>query len=103
MRYLATAWNKRDQVSLKHVTTQSARDALEVMRAEAVELRLSSCARNTDRQDYDCTFTHGFPAGYKGHPEDAGYARSADSGTATFVVGPASRSGWYMTVLESCG
>ena len=103
MRYLADAWNRRDLVSLKHVTTPIGRESLEYMRQEAVDLRLTSCARNTDRQDYDCTFTHGFPVGYQGHPEDAGYARSEKSGTATFVVGPATRSGWYMTVLESCG
>ncbi len=103
MRYLADAWNRRDLVSLKHVTTPIGRESLEYMRQEAVDLRLTGCARNTDRRDYDCTFTHGFPVGYQGHPDDAGYAQSEESGTATFVVGPAIRSGWYMTVLESCG
>ncbi len=103
MRYLADAWNRRDLVSLKHVTTPIGRESLEFMRQEATDLRLTGCARNDDRKDYDCSFTHGFPVGYQGHPEDAGYARSAKSGTATFVVGPATRSGWYMTVLESCG
>lgn len=103
MRYLASAWNGRDLVSLKRVTTPRARDALEVMRAEATDLRLRDCARNEERRDYDCTFTHGYPEGYKGPPDDTPYARTKDSGTATFVVGPADRSGWYMTVLESCG
>ena len=107
MRYLATAFNRHDLVSLKHVTTPIARDALEHMREEAVDLRLQSCTRNASRRDYDCTFRHGFPPGYdpKAPHDDAGfgYAESAKPGTATFVVGPAVRSGWYMTVLVSCG
>ena len=107
MRYLAAAYNRHDLVALKHVTTPIARDALENMRAEAIDLQLDHCTRNTDRKDYDCTFRHGFPAGYdpKAPHDDAGlgYAESTTPGTATFVVGPATRSGWYMTVLESCG
>lgn len=107
MRYLATAWNRHDLVALKHVTTQIAREALESMRTEAIDLQLVRCDRNTDRRDYDCTFRHGFPAGYdpKAPHDDAGqgYAESTTPGTASFVVGPATRSGWYMTVLESCG
>ncbi len=107
MTYLATAWNARDLVSLKHVTTPIAREALEAMRAEANDLQLVRCDRNTSRKDYECTFRHGFPAGYdpKAPHDDAGlgYAEATTPGTATFVVGPAARSGWYMTVLISCG
>ena len=107
MRYLAAAYNRHDLVALKHVTTPIAREALDNMRSEAIDLRLDHCTRNKDRNDYDCTFRHGFPAGYdpKAKHDDAGlgYAESTTPGTATFVVGPARRSGWYMTVLESCG
>ena len=103
MRYLAEAWNSHDLVALKHVTDPAARDDLEYMRREAVDLRLDHCTRNDERRDYDCTFTHGFPPGYTGHSHEAGYAEAVTPGTATVVVGPASRSGWYMTVLESCG
>lgn len=103
MRYLASAWNRQDLVALKHVTNPIARELLEVMRHEAVDLRLDHCTANDDRKDYDCTFTHGFPAGYTGHDHRAGYAESDKPGTAVFVVGPADRSGWYMTVLVSCG
>ena len=38
MQYLASAWNRRDLVELKHVTTPIARELLEVMREEAVDL-----------------------------------------------------------------
>lgn len=106
MTYLADAWNRHDLTSLKRVTNPVARDALESMRIEAVNLRLDHCAYNTYRKDYDCHFTHDFPRGHVHDDPDhhgVGYARAAKPGTAVFVVGPARRSGWYMTVLESCG
>jgi hypothetical protein len=93
MRYLARAWNRHDTASLKHVTDPSARSALEDMRTEATNLRLSYCVKQ-QAGDYECFFKHDFPAGYKGKER---------RGVAQFVVGPALRPGWYMTVFESCG
>jgi hypothetical protein len=103
MRFLADAWNRKDLVSLKRVTTPLARTNLEFMRHEAINLRLDHCTYNGDRKDYDCSFRHDFPADYAGHDHGAGYKQAEVPGTATFVVGPARRSGWYMTVLEDCG
>jgi hypothetical protein len=93
MRYLASAWNRGDLVELKHVTDPAAREQLLGMHREAADLRLESCARR-GQGDYECTFTHGFPIGYK-HTTAVGHAG--------FLVGPARRSGWYMTVYEYCG
>ncbi|MDT7538807.1 MAG: hypothetical protein QOI82_2392 [Actinomycetota bacterium] len=93
MRYLARAWNQHDEAALRHVTDPSARSALEDMRTEAVNLRLSYCVRQK-AGDYECFFRHDFPKGYTGKER---------RGIAQFVVGPATRPGWYMTVLESCG
>jgi hypothetical protein len=92
MRYLVTAYNHHDLVSLKHVTTPEARDALEAMRANATDLRLRSCTFRRERGDYECTFSHGFPAS----------AHRTDRGRAVFTVAPAYKPGWYMTVLEEC-
>lgn len=103
MRYLAAAWNAMDTVKLKHVTTRSARAALEVMRHEATNLQLDHCTLDRAEHDYDCTFTHDFPSGYRGHDPSSPYKQTDHPGTASFVVGPADRSGWYMTVLEDCG
>jgi hypothetical protein len=102
MTYLADAYNRHDLVALKHVTTQSARDALESMRVEAVDLRLDHCEYDKAGKDYGCSFTHDFPAGYDGR-HGTGYDQADRAGTALFTVGPARRSGWYMTVLEECG
>jgi hypothetical protein len=93
MGYLASAWNRGDLVELKHVTDPSARDQLLAMHREAADLRLEKCTR-LEAGDYECTFTHGFPIGYK---------HTAAVGHAGFLVGPARRSGWYMTVYEYCG
>ena len=93
MRYLADAWNRGDLVELKHVTDPSARQQLLDMHREAADLRLEKCARR-DPGDYECTFSHGFPIGYP---------HSRPRGKAGFLVGPARRSGWYMTVYEYCG
>ncbi len=94
MRYLASAYNRIDMVALKHVTTPQGRAALYDMRAVAVNLQLVGCKANSARGDYDCTFSHDYPAALhkpgKGSP-------------AIFTVAPADRVGWYMTVLESCG
>jgi hypothetical protein len=94
MRYLAAAYNRIDLVALKHVTTPQGRAELLGMRPYAVNLRLVGCKANSARGDYDCTFSHDYPAAMhkpgKGSP-------------AIFTVAPADRVGWYMTVLESCG
>ncbi|HUR12868.1 MAG TPA: hypothetical protein VM097_00095 [Mycobacteriales bacterium] len=103
MSYLADAWNRHDLVSLKRVTTPSAREALESMRVEAVNLQLDHCEYNKYRKDYGCSFTHDFPSGYSGRDHGIGYRQTDKPGTALFTVGPARRSGWYMTVLEECG
>ena len=94
MRYLATAWNRHDLVSLKHVTDPEARGALEAMRSEATDLKLDHCTYSKARRDYECYFTHGFPKGYK---------TTSTVGTAEFTVGPADRPGWYMTYFVDCG
>jgi hypothetical protein len=106
MTFLADAWNRRDLVSLKRVTNPVARTALESMRVEAINLRLDRCVYDKYGKDYDCHFTHDFPPGHRHndpHYHGEGYARAAEPGTAVFTVGPARRSGWYMTVLEECG
>ncbi|HEX6675230.1 MAG TPA: hypothetical protein VF486_09415 [Actinomycetes bacterium] len=94
MRYLASAYNRIDMVELKHVTTPQGRAALLSMRPFAVNLQLLGCKANSGRGDYQCTFSHDYPAAMhkpgKGSP-------------AIFTVAPADRVGWYMTVLESCG
>ncbi len=94
MRYLATAWNNHDLVSLKHVTDPQARGALTDMYSEARDLRLDHCTFTKTRGDYECFFTHGFPKGYQSH---------GPVGTAEFTVGPADRPGWYMTYFVDCG
>ncbi|MFN2539376.1 MAG: hypothetical protein ABR549_14675 [Mycobacteriales bacterium] len=93
MRYLASAWNRGDLTELKHVTDPSARQQLLDMHREATDLRLEKCVR-LEAGDYDCTFSHAFPIGYPHH---------RPRGKAGFLVGPARRSGWYMTVYEYCG
>ena len=103
MRYLADAWNAMDLVKVKHVTTSSARTQLEVMRHEATDLVLDRCTYDPYAKDYSCRFRHGFPAGYKGHDAKATYKQTDTPGTATLTVGPADRSGWYATYIESCG
>jgi hypothetical protein len=94
MRYLASAWNRRDLVSLKHFTDPNARAELDAMHSEATNLKLDRCEENKARGDYECFFTHDYPASYK---------TTKKSGTAEFTVGPADRPGWYMTVFVDCG
>jgi hypothetical protein len=93
MRYLASAYNRIDMVQLKHVTTPQGRAALLGMRPHAVNLQLLGCKANSGRGDYDCTFSHDFPAAMH---------KPGKGGSAVFTVAPADRVGWYMTVLESC-
>ena len=98
MVYLAEAWNQRDGVALQHVTDPSARWELEAMHSEATNLRLRTC-EPTGEGDYGCYFTHDYPAEHLTDQERVRGVR----GQAWFRVGPAKRSGWYMTVLEECG
>ena len=96
MRYLADAYNHNDTARLRKVTTPLARQALDQMRAEAVNLRLVGC----DKQpagDYLCHFAHDYPASLPLSQRDG------TTGHAEFLVGPATKQGWYMTVFESCG
>jgi hypothetical protein len=93
MTYLAAAWNANDTTALRHVTNPAARDALDAMHSEAVNLRLDHCDRRPEG-DYLCYFRHDYPAGT---------ATAQPGGQAVFLVGPALTPGWYMTVLQSCG
>lgn len=90
MRYLASAYNRRDLAAMKRVTTPEARQQLEDMRAIAPELRLKSCTWGGDGY-YGCTFAHTYPKGQQG------------LGEAWVSVAPAAKPGWYMTVVEDCG
>jgi len=92
MRYLAAAYNSNDIPALRHVTTPVARSALLDMRQEATNLQLTSCSRRSVG-DYLCQFRHDYPQ----HLHRRGH------GQATFLVGPAAKPGWYMTVLNECG
>src|SRR4051794_9927550 len=94
MRYLASAWNRMDMTSLKHVTDPNARQLLIDMYREAADLKLDHCSPRKGMGDFECYFTHGFPKGYKS---------KGPVGTAEFTVGPADRPGWYMTVFVDCG
>jgi hypothetical protein len=92
MRYLAAAYNGNDLASLMHVTTPAARHNLLLMRANAPNLQLVSCAANAGAGDYTCAFTHDFPVA----------SQRSGHGQAHFTVAPADRPGWYMTLLEDC-
>jgi hypothetical protein len=92
MRYLAAAYNRNDLASLMHVTTLAARHNLLLMRANATNLQLVGCTANAARGDYTCAFTHDFPV----------TSHRSGHGQAHFTVAPATRPGWYMTVLEDC-
>lgn len=95
MTYLASAWNRNDQVELDHVTNPAARAELAGMHDEAVNLRLNHCDRRPVG-DYVCFFDHDYPAG-------TSTTLPGGVGHATFLVGPALTPGWYMTVFEGCG
>jgi hypothetical protein len=92
MRYLADAYNRDDLPALKKVTNSSARTALIAMRKEATNLTLTSCSRRTSG-DYVCQFRHDYPS----------RLHRSGHGHATFLAAPASKPGWYMTVLIDCG
>jgi hypothetical protein len=101
MRYLAAAYNRDDLAALKKVTNPTARDALEAMRTQAVNLRLESCERQPTGV-YECDFRHDYPPGYSPDADHAAEEQH-DGGHATFIVAPADNPGWYMTVLLDCG
>ena len=90
MRFLVRAYNSHADRALAHVTTPDARANLVAMRDYAPALRLTSCAR-IETGAYDCEFTHSV----KGSAKWDGYA--------SFRVAPATKPGWYMTVLMDCG
>jgi hypothetical protein len=92
MRYLAAAYNRDDLPGLKKVTNASARSALLAMRQEATNLALTSCSRRASG-DYVCQFRHDYPS----------RLHRSGHGRATFLAAPASKPGWYMTVLIDCG
>ena len=99
MRYLAAAWNANDLADLNHVTDPGARAELNGMHSEATRLALDHCVKQP-AGDYDCFFTHEFPNAKVQHRED----KDGDGiGHAEFLVGPADRPGWYMTVFVDCG
>ena len=89
MRYLARAYTKRDDVSLRHVTNPAARDALVAMRDYAPDLRLVSC-EDSGSGSYTCTFSHAIK-------------NSTERGSATLQAAPALEPGWYATALTDCG
>jgi hypothetical protein len=89
MRYLARAYNRHDDVSLRHVTTDGVRRELDEMRTFATDLRLASCDHNLDGT-YACTFSHA-------------YVKGKGRGQAMLVVAPARKPGWYATFFDGCG
>ena len=100
MQYLAAAWNAHDITAENHVTDPGAREQLDEMRSEAVNLRFDRCERRveagTDKGDFLCYFKHDYP-------KDAPTTMPGGVGEAVVVVGPADAPGWYMTVFQSCG
>ncbi|MCU1601015.1 MAG: hypothetical protein JWO22_1724 [Frankiales bacterium] len=99
MRFMARAWNDGNAEHLKWVTEPNVRNDLQLMHREAMNLRLKSCEKDDSyvRGDYLCTFVHDYPVGYQGYRGPGGV------GSATFVAGPVSRTGWYMTEYITCG
>ena len=95
MRYLAAAYNRKDSATVRSVTTPSARVALAEHGKVMTNLQLRRCERRKEIGDYLCSFTYAFPGSL--------HKKSYQHGIAVFVAGPATKQGWYMTVLESCG
>jgi hypothetical protein len=93
MRYLTAAWNRHDIAAMKPVTTPDGRGELIDMYDEAVNLRLDYCQARSGQGDYDCHFTHDYPATM--HKTGVGHAE--------FLAGPARNPGWYMTLFVGCG
>lgn len=93
MRYLTAAWNRHDIKAMMPVTTPEGREELIDMYDEAVNLRLDYCQARAGQGDYDCHFTHDYPASM--HKKGAGHAE--------FLAGPARNPGWYMTLFITCG
>jgi len=78
--------------ALHRVTNPSSFQALMVMRSEAVDLQLRSCAP-TGHGDYNCVFRHRYPKSM----HDSGY------GESDFIAAPAINPGWYMYLFRDCG
>lgn len=85
MRYLARAYDRHDDVALRHVTNPAAREQLAQMRGFATNLELSTCAGEPSGM-YACTFSHDFLA-----TQDA---PARPGGWAVLRVAPATRPGW---------
>ena len=92
MRYLVWAYNGHHDRALRHVTRPDARTALLAMRPYAPTLTLDGCT-TYGGGEYLCTFGHSLAKPSPGHRH----------GHAEFLVAPAYRHGWYMTVLAACG
>ena len=93
MRYLAHAYNQHDTVALHEVTTPGSYRELKSLRSQAVDLRLTSCKKNTGRGDYTCQLAHDYPASM----------HQSGHGSATFIVAPALNPGWYLYAVADCG
>jgi hypothetical protein len=93
MSYLAAAFNARDMVALRHVTTPTSRKELFDMWPGQVHLRLGSCKKDADNAAYVCLFPHDPPKGMN----------PSAVPKAAFLVNPAARPGWYMSDLLECG
>jgi Cu/Ag efflux pump CusA len=95
MRYLARAYNAHDDAALRHVTSPEAREGLNNIRREAINLRLSRCTRNPNGMAY-CTFTHDFRPLLPGLLAQPG-------GFAEMRVAPARQPGWVAKGDVGCG
>ena len=93
MTYLAAAFNSGNAAALHAVTTPGSYNELMQMRSEAVNLQLSYCTANPERGDYNCIFSHDYPASL----------HQSGHGASTMLVAPADNPGWYMDTLVECG
>jgi hypothetical protein len=93
MIFLAAAFNDGNDAALHSVTTPSSFSDLTQMRSEAVNLQLQSCTFNAQRGDYNCYFSHDYPASL----------HQSGHGASSMVVAPALNPGWYLFGLTGCG
>jgi hypothetical protein len=95
MTYLASAWNRGDTADLMHVTTPDARAELDSMSKLEVDLRLDHCSPRPGMGDYLCYFDHDVTTASSGI--------QPGSSQAVYLVAPALKPGWYMTLVQHCG
>ena len=93
MTYLTAAYNSDNTAELHAVTTPGSYEQLTQMRSEAVNLQLQYCTANRNRGDYNCYFSHDYPASL----------HQSGHGASTMLVAPADNPGWYMYTLVECG